>query len=127
LYLLNEVPHHEEWESCGTAPTLFTLELDGGESSISRPGRFIPGSSASGIYWIEVCVGPKVGLEVVEYRKFSCACRELNPGYPDRSPSLHRLSYCGPFPFESKINMPLNFLEVIPRNNGKGRHTYSCL
>jgi hypothetical protein len=36
-------------------------------------------------------MGPRVGLDAVEYRKISCPCRESNPGRPVRSLSLSRL------------------------------------
>jgi len=40
-----------------------TSALDGGECSISRPGRFTPRERAPGSRWIGVWVGPKAGLD----------------------------------------------------------------
>jgi hypothetical protein len=37
------------------------------------------------------------GPDAVQYRTFSCLCRESNLGRPARSPSLHWLSYLGFF------------------------------
>jgi hypothetical protein len=47
-----------------------TSALVGGEWSASRPGRFTPGERAPGTHWIGGWVGPRVGLEAVEKRKF---------------------------------------------------------
>jgi len=51
-----------------------TGELDGGEWSASRPGRFTPGN-----HWIRDWVGPRTGLDAVAKRKtFRCPFRESN-------------------------------------------------
>jgi hypothetical protein len=47
----------------GIAPPFFTLALDGGERSASRPCRFTPGETAVGTHWID-WVGLRAGLEV---------------------------------------------------------------
>jgi hypothetical protein len=51
------------WGSGGISPQL-TSALDGGEWLASRPGT----------HWITDWVGPKAGLDAVEYRKISCPC-----------------------------------------------------
>jgi hypothetical protein len=48
--------------------------LDGCQWSDSRLGRFTTWETAPG--W----VGPRAGLDAVEYRKFSCSWRESNSG-----------------------------------------------
>jgi hypothetical protein len=40
-------------------------ELDGGEWSASRPGRFTPGVRAPSTHYIGNMVGPRVGLDAV--------------------------------------------------------------
>jgi hypothetical protein len=53
LYLTNQASCHEELGRSGCiAPTFLTSELDGGEWSDSRPGRFTPGEIAPGTHWI---------------------------------------------------------------------------
>jgi hypothetical protein len=47
-----------------------TSALAGGELSTSRPGRFTPGERGPGNHWIGGWVGPRVGLDDVEKRKF---------------------------------------------------------
>jgi hypothetical protein len=46
-----------------------TSALDGGEWSISRPGRFIPRKRAPGTHWIGGWVGPRAVLDAVVKRK----------------------------------------------------------
>jgi hypothetical protein len=46
-----------------------TSALDGGECSSSSPGLFTPGEGASGTDWIGGWVGPRAGLDAVEWRK----------------------------------------------------------
>jgi hypothetical protein len=46
-----------------------TSELDGGEWSASRPGRFTSREIAPCTHWIGGWVGPRVGLDDVEKRK----------------------------------------------------------
>jgi hypothetical protein len=48
-------------------PSFLVLALDGGECSVSRPSRFIPGEGASGIHWIGGWVGPRAGLGAGEH------------------------------------------------------------
>jgi hypothetical protein len=55
----------------------------------------------SGTHWIAGWMGPKTGLDAVDYRKILCPCRELNPSRHTRSPSLYRLSYSGSFGYIS--------------------------
>jgi hypothetical protein len=46
-----------------------TSALAGGEWSASRPGRFTSGTRALGAQWLRVWVGPRTGLDDVEWRK----------------------------------------------------------
>jgi hypothetical protein len=46
-------------------------------------------------YWTGGWVGPRAGVDPVEKRKISLACRELNLCRPARMQSLYRLSYTG--------------------------------
>jgi hypothetical protein len=50
---------------------VFTLELDGGEWSISRSGRFTPRKEALVTIGQEAGWAPRVGLNAVEKKKFS--------------------------------------------------------
>jgi hypothetical protein len=52
-----------------------------------------PGERAPGTHFIAGWVGPRAGLDNVEYRKKSFRCRESSPGHPDHRPSLYRLGY----------------------------------
>jgi hypothetical protein len=58
--------------------------------SASRSCRFTRRDTAPGIHCIGRWVGPRAGLDAVDYRKISCTSRESNPGRPARS--LYRLS-----------------------------------
>jgi hypothetical protein len=76
-----------------------TSALVGGEWSASRPGRFNPGERAPDTHWIGGWVGPRVGLNDGERRKFSILLGlELRPlGRPTRSQSLYRQRYSGSY------------------------------
>jgi len=69
--ILNQAPPHEgvlgEWMYSSTHS--FTLALDGGEWSASRPGRFIPKERAPGTHWIGGWVGPRAVLDAMVKRK----------------------------------------------------------
>jgi hypothetical protein len=69
----------------------------GGELSASCPGRFTLGERAPYTHWIGGWVGPRVGLEDVEKRKFlTIPGRELRPlGRPARSQSLYDYAILG--------------------------------
>jgi hypothetical protein len=75
----------------------FISALVGGEWSASRPGRFIPGERAAATHWIGGWVGPRVGQNDVEKRKFlNLPGLELRPlRRPARRRSLYRLRYPG--------------------------------
>jgi hypothetical protein len=47
------------------------------------------------MYWKGSVVGPRTGLDTVEWRKVPCPCRQSYPGRPAGKPSLYRLSYLG--------------------------------
>jgi hypothetical protein len=70
-----------------------TLALVGDEWSVSRPGRFTPGTN-----WIEGWVGLRASLDDLEKIKFlTLQGHELLPlGRPARSQSLYRLSTATP-------------------------------
>jgi hypothetical protein len=62
LCLINYVLHHEDvWANRGTAPTFLTSALDGGDSLVSRPSRFTPGT-----HWTGGWVRPTASLDVVD-------------------------------------------------------------
>jgi len=61
-----------------------TSTLDGGEWSVSPPGRFSPTERGPGTHWIEGWMGSRGGLDTVEKRKISSPCRDSTP----RSSSL---------------------------------------
>jgi len=46
-----------------------TSALEGGEWSVSRPGRFTPGKKAPGTHWLAGWVGPRNVLDAVTKRK----------------------------------------------------------
>jgi hypothetical protein len=66
---------------------LLTSALVGGEWSVSRPGRFIPGERAPGTHWIGSWVDIRAGLHNLEKRKLlTLPGLELRPlGRPTRS------------------------------------------
>jgi hypothetical protein len=88
----NWVPRHEdvlgEWKYSST-PSL--TALDGGEWSVSRPGRFTPREGGLGTHWTRGWVGLRAGLDTVVKRIFSSPCRDSN----SRSSSAISLSYPG--------------------------------
>jgi hypothetical protein len=54
----------DEWMYSSTHS--LTPALDGGEWSVSRPGRFTPRVKTSGTHWIGGWVGSRAGLDAVE-------------------------------------------------------------
>jgi hypothetical protein len=56
------------WGSGGIANVFLTSELDGGEWSASRFGRFTTGERTPDTQWIEGCLGPTAGLDKVAKR-----------------------------------------------------------
>jgi hypothetical protein len=58
-----------------------TSVLDGGEWSVSRPGRFTPGERAPDTHWIGGWVGPRAVLDAV-VRKIPSFRRESNHRTP---------------------------------------------
>jgi hypothetical protein len=70
----------------------FTSTLDGGEWSVSHPGRFTPRVRAPVTYWIGGWVGPRPGLDAVSKRKEITASPGSEPrssDRPDRKPSRY--------------------------------------
>jgi hypothetical protein len=62
----------------GIATPFLTSTLNGREWSASRSCYFTSGGTVRGNHLIGGCMGPKVGLFVMEKRKISCPCRESN-------------------------------------------------
>jgi hypothetical protein len=70
-------------------PARLLSALDESEWSASSSSYFTPRTEPPpGTNWIRGLLGARAGLDSVPYR-------ESNPGYLDRSLSLHRLSYPG--------------------------------
>jgi hypothetical protein len=80
--------HIGEWRHRSTHS--LTLELDGGEWSASRPGRFTPRERAPGTHWIRGGVGPRAVLDAVVKRKHPNPRRESNPRTPVVQPVAQR-------------------------------------
>jgi hypothetical protein len=59
-----------------------TSALDGGEWSVSRPGRFTHRKRAPGTHWIGGWLGPRASLETVMKRKIPSSRRESNRRTP---------------------------------------------
>jgi hypothetical protein len=57
------------WGIGGIVPQFLTSALDGGEGSVSLPGRFIPRERAHGTHWIGGWVGPRAVLDAAK-KKF---------------------------------------------------------
>jgi hypothetical protein len=75
---------------CGSgdiAPIFFTLALDGGEWSVSRPGRLTFGITAADTRVIGDWVGPRAGLDAVGGNLFPS--HDSNSGRPAPSPSIY--------------------------------------
>jgi hypothetical protein len=67
-----------EWRYSSTHS--LTSALDGGEWSVSRPGRFTPAERASGTHWIGGWVGPRAVLDAVVKRNpvYEMKCLSVN-------------------------------------------------
>jgi hypothetical protein len=80
-----------------TIHIFLTLALIGDQWSGSRPGRFTPEERSPVAHWIGGWVGPSIGMDNVERRKFltlpGLELRSL--GRSARSQSLYRLRYPG--------------------------------
>jgi hypothetical protein len=66
-----------EWRYSSTHS--FTSALDGGDWSVSRPGRLTPREKVPGAHWIGGWVGPRAVLNAVVKRKIPSPRRESNP------------------------------------------------
>jgi hypothetical protein len=88
----NRLPRHrgvlEEWRYSFTHS--LTSDLDGGEWSASRPGRFTPREIAPVTHWIGGWVGPRAVLDAVMKRKIPSFRREWNPRIPIVQPVVQR-------------------------------------
>jgi hypothetical protein len=69
----------EAYCGSGDITSFLTSELDEGEWSASRPGRFIPRERAPGIRWIGGWVGTRAGLDAVVKRNIPMLCWDSNP------------------------------------------------
>jgi hypothetical protein len=85
----NWAPRHDVLGSGGIAPLILTSELEGGEWSASRSGRFTPRERAPGTHWVGGWVGPRSVLDAVVKRKIPSPRREPNPGTPIIQPVVH--------------------------------------
>jgi hypothetical protein len=93
LCLIDQVLCNEDvWGCGGIASQFLTSALDGGERSSSRSSRLIPGERVPDTHLIGVLVGPRSGVDTVEYRKI-LPLPEMEPRPSNRSSSLYRLSY----------------------------------
>jgi hypothetical protein len=70
------------WESGGIAPRILDLELDVGEWSATRLGRFTPRERTPGTHRIGGWVGPRAVPDSVVKRKIPSPLRESNPSTP---------------------------------------------
>jgi hypothetical protein len=77
-----------EWKYSSTHS--LTSTLDGGERSVSRPGRFTPRERAPGTHWIGSWLGPRAVLDAVVKRKIPSLRRESNPTTPIVQPVVSR-------------------------------------
>jgi hypothetical protein len=88
----NWAPRHEgvfgEWRYSSTHS--LTSVLDGGEWSVSQPGRFTPREKAPGTHWIGGWVGSRAGLDAVVKRKIPSSRQESNPRTPIVQPVAQR-------------------------------------
>jgi hypothetical protein len=66
------------WGNGGIAPRTDSA-LDGGEWSVSRPGRFTPRERAPGTHCIGGWMGPRAGLDAVVRRKIRNPYQDSNP------------------------------------------------
>jgi hypothetical protein len=66
-------------------PQFLTSTLGGGEWSVSLPSRFTTRGKPPGTRSIGGWMGPRAGLDTVEYGKISCPRRESKPVGPARS------------------------------------------
>jgi hypothetical protein len=62
--------------------------LDGGEWSVSRPGRFTPRERAPRTHWIGGWMGPRAVLDAVVKEKIASPRHESNP----RTPIVQRVT-----------------------------------
>jgi hypothetical protein len=111
----NWAPRHEVilGERRYSSTHSLTSALDGGEWSVSRPGRFTPREIATGVHSIGGWVGPRVGLDTVSKRKILSPYRESNPGTPILQPvaKFMKVNLCRAA--ASHISRILNQIEVL--------------
>jgi hypothetical protein len=82
--------------------SFFTLSLEGGEWSASRPGRALP--PGKGTHWMGGWVGLRAGLDTEARGIILCPCRGSNPGRPVCSRTLYWLIYPSAFPLHSHLS-----------------------
>jgi hypothetical protein len=82
LYLTKHHAMKTYWGSGGIASRFLTSALDGGEWSVSLPGRFTPRERTADTHWIGGRVGPRAVLDAVVKRKIPSLRRESNPTMP---------------------------------------------
>jgi hypothetical protein len=96
--------------SGGIATPFLTSALDRGKWSASYPGRF-----TTGIHWIGGWMGPRAGLDAVEYRQIFFPCRESNSVRPAPSLSLYWVLWFVPWVVGRLLNYTTSHAEVIWR------------
>jgi hypothetical protein len=90
--------HHAMKAYCETgdiAPRILDLVTNGGEWSVSNPGRFTPRERTPGTNWIGGWVGSRAGPDAVVNRKIPSNYRDSNPWSSSPQPSVIPLSYSG--------------------------------
>jgi hypothetical protein len=85
----------------------WTSELDGGEWSASRPGRFTPRERAPGTLWIGGWVGPRTVLDAAVKKKIPSPHRELNPITLIVQPVAQRYTNCTALKVKVKVKVKL--------------------
>jgi hypothetical protein len=107
-----------------------TSAIVGGEWSPSYPDRFNPGETAPGTHWIGGWVGPRVGVDDMEIRKFLPPLGlELRPlSRPARSQLLQWLRYPGSWKVEENHKQKRNSIRIFePDAYGVRSRNCDCL
>jgi hypothetical protein len=104
-------------DSGGIASQFLPSALDGGEWSVSRPGRFTPWERAAGTHLTGDSVGLRAGLDTVEKRRILIlAGIERRPSSP--KPVEHQISH------SVKGRVDMHLLQTIHHNGGGGAVCY---
>ena len=90
---------------------ILTLALGGGKWSTSHCTNLTVLQTATRTHWIGGWVGPRSSLDVLEERKISCPCWELNP----RSSTPYYINYTTPPPSYNETFLYRNFSSQTPK------------